>query len=80
MCIDFCDHVRNSADDIGREAGRSPRTRRNEARPSPYGTYGEGYSLDGADRVAAIARIAGTAQYLMTIHGIARVAHTHARR
>lgn len=39
-------------------------------------TYGEGYSLDGTDRVAAVARIAGAAKYLMTIHGITRVAHT----
>lgn len=60
-------------------SGRSPRTRRigraNETKGS-CGTYSEGYSLDGADRVAAIARIAGAAQYLMTIHGIACVAHT----
>ena len=77
--IDFYDYVRNSFDDIG-EVGQSPRTRRMKARPLFHGTYGEGYSLDGTDRVAAIARIAGAAKYLMTIHGISHASHTHARR
>jgi len=78
VCIDFYNRIRNSADDIGREADRSPRTRCIGARLSFHGTYGKGYSLNGTDRVAAIARIAGAAQYLMTIHGIAyRMRRTH---
>jgi len=50
-----------------------------KARSLFHGTYGEGYSLDGTDRVAAIARIAGAAKYLMTIHGISHASHTHTR-
>lgn len=78
MRIDFCDRVRNSAD-AARLADRQGRAviGARSSRRDP--TYGEGYSLDGADGVAAIARIAGAAQYLMTIHGIAH-AHTRERR
>ena len=32
-------------------------------------THGEGHSLDGADGVAAVARVASSAEYLMAIHG-----------
>lgn len=85
--IDFCDRVRNSTElsACARLADRQGRAvsaggRRPSAEGLHGGTYSEGYSLDGADRVAAVARVAGAAQYLMTIHGFARVAHTHAKR
>jgi len=75
-CVSTCATVYEISPTI---SGWSPRTRRighaNDTKGS-HGTYSEGYSLDGADRVAAIARITGAAQYLMTIHGITRVAHT----
>lgn len=60
----------------GKTGAKWPRRRRGrgpERRGGGVGggevTHGEGYPLDGADGVAAVARIASSAQNLMAIHG-----------